>query len=98
RPGLRVVAVRQEPVLAEAASIRESLARWSNIDAVDDERTRWRLEARLVEFLHRFGLDGTAPLVGLSGGERKRAALAAAFALEPELLLLDEPTNHLHLH
>jgi len=62
-----------------------------------DERERWRVEARLTEFLHRFGVDGTRLPASCSGGERKRAALALAFALEPDLLLLDEPTNHLDI-
>jgi ATP-binding cassette subfamily F protein uup len=52
---------------------------------------------RLAEFLHRFGLDENLSPETLSGGEAKRAALAHAFALEPELLLLDEPTNHLDI-
>jgi ATP-binding cassette subfamily F protein uup len=52
---------------------------------------------RLAEFLHRFGLDENVSPATLSGGEAKRAALAHAFALEPELLLLDEPTNHLDI-
>ena len=96
--GLVTHLVEQEPVLPPATTLRESLAlRAGPALHVDDERERWRLEARLVEFLHRFGLDEAQDPASASGGQRKRAALALAFALAPDLLLLDEPTNHLDL-
>jgi len=97
RDGLAVVLVEQEPELPRASSLRESLAARGKLDAIPDERERWRTEARLVEFLHRFGLDEATVPESASGGEKKRAALALALALAPDLLLLDEPTNHLDL-
>jgi len=92
-----VVRVEQEPVLPPAAHLHDSLLLRGHIPSMADERERWRIEARLAEFLHRFGVDGTRQPASCSGGERKRAALALAFALEPDLLLLDEPTNHLDI-
>jgi ATP-binding cassette subfamily F protein uup len=97
RDGLTVALVEQEAELPRASSLRESLALRGKLDAIHDERDRWRAEARLVEFLHRFGLDEARAPESASGGEKKRAALSLALALAPDLLLLDEPTNHLDL-
>jgi ABC transport system ATP-binding/permease protein len=107
RSGLRRAWVEQEPELPTAASVRDSLyaraAAMANLQghaapaATDDERELWRMESRLTEFLQRFNLDGEQLSDVSSGGECKRAALALAFALQPELLLLDEPTNHLDI-
>jgi len=94
---LHTVLVEQEPELPAAASLHDSLAQRGGLAAISDERERWRLDARLAECLQRFGLDGGRSPATCSGGERKRAALALAFALQPDLLLLDEPTNHLDI-
>jgi ATP-binding cassette subfamily F protein uup len=90
RDGLRVGFVEQEPQLPPAATLRESI---EQLLPGSREQERWRL----TEYLHRFDLDGDKSPETSSGGERKRAALALALCLQPELLLLDEPTNHLDI-
>jgi ATP-binding cassette subfamily F protein uup len=95
--GLRIVLLEQEPELPPAATLRESLIARGGIDHLPDERERWRVEARLTEFLHRLDVDAERTPQTASGGERKRAALALALTLQPDLLLLDEPTNHLDI-
>ena len=90
RSGVRVGYVPQDPVFPPEGTVEDVLT--TALSSLDE----YERPGRIAQVLGRVGFDdGHAEVAALSGGWRKRLAIARELAGEPDVLLMDEPTNHL---
>lgn len=84
--------------LSNAADISdEQLTQMTRVQQQIEARDGWSLQQKVEEIVSRLDLPADKYMRELSGGWRRRVALARALVLEPDVLLLDEPTNHLDI-
>lgn len=83
--------------LSQAQETEALLDRMQVLQHSLEAENGWALQSRIESVLSKLGLQADTPIATLSGGWRKRVALAQALVQAPDVLLLDEPTNHLDL-
>ncbi|WP_280234582.1 ABC-F family ATP-binding cassette domain-containing protein [Nocardia cyriacigeorgica] len=98
--GLRVAVVTQRGVLPEGATVGSVVLAGLAVDAMTDSvaEHEWAADPRIRSVMEGIGIADLGldtVVTNLSGGERRRVALAAALVRDLDLLVLDEPTNHL---